>query len=44
MLPGLYQSGGLFNQVVDTLIKMAEAFVFRLSAMKPHIDLLQDNR
>src|ERR1700733_7374069 len=42
MLPGLYQCGGLFNQIVDAFVEVAEAFVFGLAAMEPHVDLLQD--
>src|SRR5438270_353405 len=44
MLPGLYQCGGLFNQVVHAFIEMPEALVLRLAAMESHINLLQYGR
>src|SRR5216684_2019175 len=44
MLPGLYQCGGLFNQVMHAFIKMPEALVLRLAPMESHIDLLQYDR
>src|ERR1700676_1320968 len=44
MLPGLYQCYGLFYQVVDALIEVAEARILCLAAMETHIDLLQHHR
>src|SRR5215471_12250503 len=44
MLPGLYQCGGLLNEVVDTFIKMPEAFVLGVPTVESHINLLQHDR
>src|SRR5580700_11675565 len=44
MLPGLYQRGGLFNQVVDALVEMAEALVRGLAPVEAHVDLLEHHR
>ena len=41
---GLYQCDSLIDQIAHALVEVAEAFVVRLAAMEPHVDLLQDHR